>query len=365
MDKIRKSPNLRFCLRFFKTVGIWSIGVPNKKLYYTWTFACNVFFTALYLMAMIANLLIAYKINDLYIVLAEFAMFGKMMCILVYHERINVVLRRLHYKDSFVLNEEDPEETKIIAKKMKMYFNIATIYQVTSLSAAVMGWASAFSDPPKMSFPAWYPFGLNDISVDMHFYIVFLYQNIGMLGHCFMNCCWDNFFVYLMTNIQVQFELLNYRLVRDFQDIKRDNRGGKKLKDVFVHFTEIMSVNEEVEEMFGMAMFLQFNMSAAILCTTTILIINVSPVEYPAEFLLYIFFEMAMISQILLPCYFGNEITIEFNKIRDAIYNTNWLDMEVKDRKLLISFMERLKRPAKITANSFFGLSLSTFTKVG
>lgn len=81
--------------------------------------------------------------------------------------------------------------------------------------------------------------------------------------------------------------------------------------------------------------------------------------------MLYIFFEMAMISQILLPCYFGNEIILESQKIQDAIYNTNWLDMEIKDRKLLISFMERLKRPAKITANNFFALSLSTFTKVG
>lgn len=72
-----------------------------------------------------------------------------------------------------------------------------------------------------------------------------------------------------------------------------------------------------------------------------------------------------MVTQILMPCLFANEMTAEFHKIGNAIYNTNWLEMSVRDRKLLISFMERLKRPAKIVAESFYDVNLATFMKVG
>lgn len=93
--------------------------------------------------------------------------------------------------------------------------------------------------------------------------------------------------------------------------------------------------------------------------------LQISPLQHPAEFLLYLFFFVAMINQILLPCYFGNEVTLESIAMRDAVYQMNWLEMPIQDRKLLIKYTERLKRPAGIRAFAFYGLNLSTFTTVG
>lgn len=71
-----------------------------------------------------------------------------------------------------------------------------------------------------------------------------------------------------------------------------------------------------------------------------------------------------MIAEILLPCLFGNEIMLEYHKVRDAVYSTDWLAMSIQDRKLLITFMERLKRPATMIAHSFYPVNLATFMRV-
>lgn len=73
---------------------------------------------------------------------------------------------------------------------------------------------------------------------------------------------------------------------------------------------------------------------------------------------------IVMTTQILMPCLFANEITLEFYKILNAIYSTSWPSMTIGDRKLLISFGERLKRPATINALHFFDINLPTFMAV-
>lgn len=71
-----------------------------------------------------------------------------------------------------------------------------------------------------------------------------------------------------------------------------------------------------------------------------------------------------MMCQILLPCYFGTEIILELDEIRNGVYAANWIGMTVTQRKLIINFMERLKRPVKITSKSFFDVNIVTFMKV-
>lgn len=71
-----------------------------------------------------------------------------------------------------------------------------------------------------------------------------------------------------------------------------------------------------------------------------------------------------MVAQILMPCFFGNEITLESQKVRNSIYNTNWIDMSMEDRKLLINFMERFKRPVVVVVHLFYPVNLATLMKV-
>jgi len=75
-------------------------------------------------------------------------------------------------------------------------------------------------------------------------------------------------------------------------------------------------------------------------------------------------FLSVMISQIFLPCYYGNQITFHANQLTNEVYNTNWLQCTPSTRKLLNTYMEHLKRPVKFRAGYFFEVGLPVFVKV-
>lgn len=237
MDPIREDPNLRFILKFCKAVGFW-ICNTHKNLYTTWT--CISFaFTVLYIMALITRILMTLEINDLYINFCELAMLAKLANILRYRTRINNLLQRMHFDGDFQVDENRAGEVEIVRKQMKNYSNTAKTYFYMSMLAVFFGVTNGFGDPPRMAFNAWYPFGMNDMSVPWKFYAVFLFQGIPMFIHATINVCWDTLFIYVLTIVQLQFELLNHRLKEKYQ-IVRGPENQRNLKRVFNTFSAIV-----------------------------------------------------------------------------------------------------------------------------
>lgn len=73
---------------------------------------------------------------------------------------------------------------------------------------------------------------------------------------------------------------------------------------------------------------------------------------------------MTMLTQLFLPCYFGNEILSKSRQLLDDIYASNWSDLSIKYGKISIIYMERLKKPKTMMVAQSFGLSLTTFSIV-
>lgn len=71
-----------------------------------------------------------------------------------------------------------------------------------------------------------------------------------------------------------------------------------------------------------------------------------------------------MFLQIFVPCYVGNEISVEHNKLPASFFASNWIKFNVQQRKLLITAMESLKRENFIRMGQIFPLTLITFSKV-
>lgn len=71
-----------------------------------------------------------------------------------------------------------------------------------------------------------------------------------------------------------------------------------------------------------------------------------------------------MLFELLLPCFFGNEIMLKSDQLSYCIFSSDWINQTLQYKKKLIIFTERLKRPIKITAGKIIILSLSTFTSV-
>lgn len=88
------------------------------------------------------------------------------------------------------------------------------------------------------------------------------------------------------------------------------------------------------------------------------------PSEAIAEFVFYVSFVMTALTQLFLPCYFGNEITAKSDILMDHIYASNWSDLSIKYQKTIFVYMEQLKRPKRMAVGQVFGLTLTTFSWV-
>lgn len=76
---------------------------------------------------------------------------------------------------------------------------------------------------------------------------------------------------------------------------------------------------------------------------------------------------MALMTQIFLLCYFGNELIIKSEELSTDIFGSNWPEITAKDQQLkstMIVFQERLKRKTQVLVLILFPFSLDTFTKV-
>lgn len=73
---------------------------------------------------------------------------------------------------------------------------------------------------------------------------------------------------------------------------------------------------------------------------------------------------ISMCLLILMPCYFGSLIIARSDALTTCVYKSNWSNIGLKERKLIIILMERLKRTACVTVGQLFPMHLQTFTAV-
>lgn len=101
-----------------------------------------------------------------------------------------------------------------------------------------------------------------------------------------------------------------------------------------------------------------------IIFNINIVTVQTTPSEGITEISFYSFFLVALVTQIFLPCFLGNEMIFASNALMNSAYNSSWHIMSIRYRKLLLILMERLKQRSRILVGKLFPLSLDTFTSV-
>lgn len=96
----------------------------------------------------------------------------------------------------------------------------------------------------------------------------------------------------------------------------------------------------------------------------SLLLTQTSPKEAAVEYTYYVCFIGSIVTQIFMLCYFGNEIIIKSNSLSMCIYNSNWTNFNLHYRKIMLVFMERLKKHSQVLVGKLFPLNLDTFTSV-
>lgn len=88
------------------------------------------------------------------------------------------------------------------------------------------------------------------------------------------------------------------------------------------------------------------------------------PSEAITEFLFYTAFICVMMLQVFLPSYFGSEISLNFRNLTNALYNSNWRQATVEQKRLIIIFMGHLNNPVVLKACRVFPIGRESFLSV-
>ncbi|XP_037041534.1 odorant receptor 94b-like [Bradysia coprophila] len=81
-------------------------------------------------------------------------------------------------------------------------------------------------------------------------------------------------------------------------------------------------------------------------------------------FVFIVSFFTVFLTEIFLPCYFGNEIILKHQSLSLAIYSSDWIKAPARYRKFVVLFMEMLNIDVVMKTGKIFTLTLSSFLTV-
>jgi hypothetical protein len=125
---------------------------------------------------------------------------------------------------------------------------------------------------------------------------------------------------------------------------------------IFVPFD---SVVDDINEIFGVGMGLLLKMSEIIIGACIFVIAKVD-----TDSVTFYFYVAVLAVTNFIPCFFGGEMLETTERYLYDIFTSDWLEANLKYKKLLITFMENLKRPIAVRFAGYEKINLERFTEV-
>ncbi|XP_063907262.1 odorant receptor 4-like [Zophobas morio] len=251
---------------------------------------------------------------------------------------------------------KDETQEDVIRPCVEMCQKISKLYLVGCFSAQVMFvLPSLVSKNYELPMKIWLPYDAT--SGIVVYYSTILYFFAACLYAGSATSLIDPLIGGLAYHSTSQLRILKIQL----QNLSPGNIYGDLVKCVRQHEAILCFVNE-YEKCFSWTMFSQFSGTTLGICFCCIAVTTVPLASIEA--VMYITFFFVVISQVFFYCYFGTLLFEENNTLIMAVYVSRWYEYDVKVRRVLITLMERSKRPMIVTAEKFFDLTLETFSKM-
>ncbi|XP_030750801.1 odorant receptor Or1-like [Sitophilus oryzae] len=146
---------------------------------------------------------------------------------------------------------------------------------------------------------------------------------------------------------------------RENRDTLKDKLVYGKISQCVYRYGMIKKFVLDIEDAYSIAIFLQFGISVLLICVQCFQLTLVEPLSY--RFLYIIITLITTTSEVFMYCYAGSLIYNETLFFNSDLYITNWINLDLKSKRALITLMEYGKRPFVIRAGKLFDLSLDTF----
>ncbi|RZC43044.1 7tm 6 domain containing protein, partial [Asbolus verrucosus] len=328
------------CIQFFGYFCPEYDTIFKKICYYIYAVLFVGFFYILCMLSQLANMIAVFgdieKMTETsFLLLTNIVQALKLYSFMVYGSRVRQLIRSMNRK------EFKPKNWK----QFNMLMN-------------------GVDDSIRLPLSGWYPFSTNTTPI---FEFIYIYQIVATLVNGLGNISMDTFLSGTIMAISEQLNILN----NSFQIMKQEfEREVKKIQQAqtevrqslicnIIHYKYIIQFADEMTSLFTTCIMGQFVVSVIIICMTMFQMSLVSVLSL--QFLSMLLYQVCILLEIFLWCYYGNEVILESNKLTESAYMSEWINCSKDFRSNLLTFMIRSQFPLKLYAGGYFALSLDTF----
>ncbi|XP_068626598.1 odorant receptor 46a-like [Battus philenor] len=365
---------------FFKILGIYPY--KEKSVFYEIYSKCFlVFFILLYDVLVTINfyylpLQLDAFIEELLLYFTNFSVITKVLTFMFMRKKI---IQLLEYLEQPIFQPVTENGIDMVKKAKQFIIRYWKIVAVVSYISNVIHELSALIAHILLAVPLQLPTCtynfLSNETKERYIYFLYLYQGMGMHFNMVFNVNIDTFFLGLMILTIVQLDIL-YEKLENITDSFTfceesvgqnskiegfENRLYANFNQAVIHSLQIYKYCNLIEDVFSVTLFFQFCVASCIIC------VCLFRFTLPATGHYYIFlstYMFIMVTQILIPCWFGTRIMEKSCLLSHAIYNCDWIPMPRKFKSSLRRFVERSNRSFSITGGKMFPLSLATFSSI-
>ncbi|XP_067630176.1 odorant receptor 94a [Eurosta solidaginis] len=266
-------------------------------------------------------------------------------------------MQEISYNNSYALRNDDERNWWLKHQTFFAYIAFCYIGGGICVLCTAFG-ATLLVNGYFLPYDYWLPFDWHNAQ---NYWYAYGYELIAMSLTCLANVVMDMMMCYYLFHIALLYKLIGMRLMALHS--LRESLAVKDLIAIIELHKKVKRLTLQCESLVSIPILLQILFSALILCLSAYRIQNMQISENPGQFFAMLQFSSVLTSQIFLPCYFANEITINSDALTNCVYNSRWEDFSPSTRKLMNIYMELLKKPVVIKAGNFFLVGLPIFTK--
>nr|UEN71222.1 olfactory receptor 39 [Gregopimpla kuwanae] len=234
---------------------------------------------------------------------------------------------------------------------------------------------SLVNDLPNrvLPFKAWIPYNLETFPAFLLAYFHQTLANIICATVCAAN---ETLVTGLMLQACAQLEILSHRLENlpkliEYPKTVEENKKRigkhntlelKLFSDCIKHHHRIIEFSTSLNATFSHVIFVQFAISIIVVCTSLFKLSKMKIMS--GEFLSMILYLLAILVQIFIYCWYGNEVMIKSIEVGNAAYAMDWTLLNVNIRKNILILMIRALRPIKFTSGYIMVLSIDSYNNL-
>ncbi|KOB69465.1 Odorant receptor [Operophtera brumata] len=248
-----------------------------------------------------------------------------------------------------------------IAKQLVFYRDAA---RIDSAAHAAGRFARVYSGAAVVTCTLWITFPvlyrLKGQPVDFTLVLLYSYYVTTLVG--IANTTMDAFIATILKQCKTQLTILrmNFESLPNRAAALASREPGftfeaaldSLFRESLAHYNKISEDILLLQDIFGNAILIQFGIGGFILCMAAYKIVSLSILSI--EFASMTLFLCCILTELFLYCFYGNEVTVESDRLVQSIYCMEWVRLTPRYRRSLVLVMERAKRPLRPAAGGSF-----------